>query len=61
MDNGYLLRWLNSCIFVDTPSIFESLILKQFDLYFKIIITHVLPIDLTLLCFYFWVDRINIM
>ena len=47
-------------IFVDTPSIFESLILKQFDLYFKIIITHVLPIDLTLLCFYFWVDRINI-
>ena len=40
-------------IFVDTPSIFESLILKQFDLYFKIIITHVLLIDLSLLCFYF--------
>ena len=47
-------------IFVDTPSIFESLILKQFDLYFKIIITHVLLIDLTLLCVYFWGDRIKI-
>ena len=46
--------------FVDIPSIFESLISEQFDLYCKIIITHVLLIDLTLLCFYFWGDRINI-
>ena len=32
-------------IFVGAPSIFESLILKQIDLYCKNIRTHVLPID----------------
>ena len=36
-------------IIVGTPSIFESLRLKQIYLYCKTIITHVLQIDLTLL------------
>ena len=35
--------------FVATPSIFESPIVKQIDLYGKTIKTHVLPIDHTLL------------
>ena len=44
-------------IFVGTPSIFESLILKEIDLYCKSIITHVLHIDLALLRYYFLRDR----
>ena len=47
-------------IFVDTPSIFESLLLEQVDLYWKNIITHVLYMDLTLLWYYFCAIRINI-
>ena len=38
--------------FVASSSIFESLVLKQIDLYGKTIITEVLHIDLTLLCYY---------
>ena len=44
-------------IFVGTPSIFESLRLKQIDLYCKNIITCVLHIDLTLLWYYFLGDQ----
>ena len=43
--------------FVATPSIFESPIVKQIDLYGKTIRTHVLPIDYTLLWYYFSGDR----
>ena len=41
-------------IFVGTPSIFESLRLKQIYLYFKTIITNVLHIDLTFYDIIFW-------
>ena len=43
-------------IFVGTPSIFESLILKQIDLHCKNIITYVLHIE-TFLRYYFLGDR----
>ena len=35
---------MRSFLFVGTPSIFESLILKEIDLYFKTVTTHVLHI-----------------
>ena len=44
--------------FVATPSIFESLILKQIDLYGKTIITHRLNFIMIL---FFWAIGINIM
>ena len=44
-------------IFAGTPSIFESLRLKQIDLYCKNIITRVLHIDFTLLWYYFLGDQ----
>ena len=40
---AFKAAWYNN--FVATPSIFESLTLKQTDLYGKTIITHVLHID----------------
>ena len=45
--------------FVSTPSIFESLILKQIVLYCKNIITHLLHVDINLLWYYFWVIGIS--
>ena len=52
-----LVKVARPIVCVGTPSIFESLILKEIDLYCKNFITHVIHIDLTLLLFYFFRDR----
>ena len=52
-----LVKVARPIVCVGTPSIFESLILKEIDLYCKNFITNVIHIDLTLLLFYFFGDR----
>ena len=52
-----ILRWLDPLFFVGTPSIFESLTLKQIDLFCKNIITHVLRIYYDII---FWAIGVNI-
>ena len=47
-----LFKVARPSIFVGTPSIFQSLILKKFDLCCKKITTDLLHIDLTLLLYY---------
>ena len=52
-----VLKVARPSIFMGKPSIFETLILKQIDLYCKTIMTHGLYLDLTLLWYYFLDNR----